>query len=60
MPVLGLLRRDLSELLERLVLSLRPKFPARRAKLLDDLAVERLAGVLPGAQTYTSVYYPDR
>jgi hypothetical protein len=57
-PVIGLLRRDLSELLERLVLSHRPKFPARRAKALDNLAAELLEGVLPGARTYVSAYYP--
>lgn len=57
-PVIGLLRRDLPELLERLVLSHRPKFSARRAKILDNLAVELLEGVLPGARTYVSAYYP--
>jgi len=57
-PVMGLLRRDLTELLERLVLSHRPKFPARRAKTLDRLAVECLEGVFPGARTYVSAYYP--
>lgn len=57
-PVVGLLRRDLPELLERLVLRHRPKFPARRAKVLDNLAVELLESVLPGARAYVSVYYP--
>jgi len=57
-PVMGLLRRDLTELLERVVVSHRPKFPARRAKILDKLAVECLEGVFPDARAYVSAYYP--
>jgi hypothetical protein len=58
-PVLGLLRRDLPETLEPLVLGRRPRFAARRAKVLDNVAVECLKGALPGAETFVSVYYPS-
>jgi len=57
-PVMGLLRRDLTQLLESLVLQHRPRFPARRAKVLDNLAISFLEEALPGSKTYTSVYYP--
>jgi hypothetical protein len=57
-PILGLLRRDLPETLEGIVLAHRPRFPDRRAKVLDHLAVELLGGALPGAQAFVSLYYP--
>lgn len=58
-PVIGLLRRDLPETLQPFVLGRRPRFAARRAKVLDNLAVECLREALPGAQTFVSVYYPS-
>jgi hypothetical protein len=57
-PVVGLIGRDISDILERQVLKARPKFSKRRAKILDSLAVEYLAGALPEAQTWTSLHYP--
>jgi hypothetical protein len=59
LPVPGMLLRETVTLLERRLMTDRPKFLHARAKTLDSLAVEHLGAMLPGAQTYTNLYYED-
>lgn len=56
-PVAALLGRELPSVLESHAGSHIRKFSERRAEVLDRLAVEAVARVLPGCSSYTSLYY---
>jgi hypothetical protein len=59
LPIPGMLDRDADTLLERRLLAGRPGFSRQRAKSLDRLAAGYLASMLPGAETYTNLFYED-
>jgi hypothetical protein len=51
------LLREYPTLLERDLLEKRSAFSSHRAKILDELAVSYLRQMLPGAETYTNLFY---
>lgn len=60
LPVPGMLVRDIFTVFDARLMRERPGYPKSRAKTLDRLAVELLASMLPGAETYTNLHYgPD-
>ncbi len=56
-PVLGMLVRDTVALLDGRLIRENTSYSKSRAKTLDRLAVECLASMLPGATTYTNLFY---
>jgi hypothetical protein len=53
----GAMTRDVDRLLEGRLLARNPAFSRQRATTLDELAVEYLGRLLPGAETYTHLFY---
>jgi hypothetical protein len=55
-----MLVRDIFTVFDARLMQERPGYSKSRAKTLDQLAVELLASMLPGAETYTNLHYgPD-
>jgi hypothetical protein len=55
----GAIDRDGPTLLEERLLRGRPAFSRQRARLLDELAVSYLTELLPGARSWTNLFYAD-
>jgi hypothetical protein len=60
LPVPGMLLRDIFTVFDARLMRARPGYSRSRAKTLDRLAVELIGRALPGAMTYTNLFYgPD-
>jgi hypothetical protein len=60
LPVPGMLVRDIFTVFDARLMRERPGYSKSRAKTLDRLAVDLIASVLPGAESYTNLFYgPD-
>lgn len=58
LPVPGMIARDFVGLLEGDLLDLQKGFSKWRAGVVDDLSLDHLVRVLPGAEAHKHVYYP--
>lgn len=58
LPVPGMLLRDTFRVLDARLMRQRPGYSKARAKILDGLAVDLIASMLPGAAAYTNLHYP--
>jgi hypothetical protein len=59
LPVPGMLLRDVFTVLDARLMRGRPGYSKSRATTLDELAVQWLASMLPGATSYTNLHYGE-